>query len=450
MKHDIRGAFFVMFIAAFLMAVGCTPKGGGSVEKQLLEQIQKAGNEYKAGDFSEAKLSYLKALEQSKNDSQSLYGLGNIALFENRAEEAVDYYNKLIEAAPWYAKIWPLNVEPYYRLGQAYYRKDDFANAAKAFNKAAGPMQAGPFEALKGLKEIEKQLALFNGIKPYEIEGQQKTSIKFVVTDPLPVVMVSINGAKPEEFFLDTGAAEIVLDKKYAAEIGAKITGSMSSQYAGNKKSDTGLGMINTMVIGGITVKNLPVHTLDMTDIPSVLNGRPVKGAIGTRFLMHFLSTIDYKNGALILDSRVPGKKAEESRGIPFWLVDMHFILARGTVNGFGPFLLFVDTGLAGAGFTANENLLEKYGMKPDWSKAKYGAGGAGKVKGTELVVDKLTLGTGAMEIVETKVAGGAIEGGTPVVGDQLGFHVGGLISHQFFRKHALTLNFSDMKMLVE
>jgi hypothetical protein len=188
-----------------------------------------------------------------------------------------------------------------------------------------------------------------------------------------------------------------------------------------------------------------------------IFDGLPIEGIIGTRLLMHFLATIDYEGGALVLrrptGANLRGFEArareDNARVIPFWLIDMHVILARGTVNCREPTLLFVDTGLAGSGFTAAEADLKAYGIVPDWTKTVESVGGGGTCRSTEIVVDRLTLGSGAFEIVERDVRGAAIERSVPYLRNQLGFRVGGLISHSFFRNSTLTVDFSGMRLFV-
>jgi hypothetical protein len=128
----------------------------------------------------------------------------------------------------------------------------------------------------------------------------------------------------------------------------------------------------------------------------------------------------------------------------------MHYILAEGTFNDQPPTLFFVDTGLAGKGFTAPEVDLQKAGIAVDWNKAQSGAGGGGDVRMVDITIDRLTLGTGANQVSATQVPGRVLEGGVAVLGDQLGFRVGGLISHQFFRPYALTLDFIGMRLFVQ
>ena len=79
---------------------------------------------------------------------------------------------------------------------------------------------------------------------------------------------------------------------------------------------------------------------------------------IGTTLLYHFLSTIDYPNGQLILRRNTDESRkrleaeARASGGIadPFYLAGDHYMLAQGTVNKSSPMLLFVDSGLGGRG----------------------------------------------------------------------------------------------------
>ena len=103
-----------------------------------------------------------------------------------------------------------------------------------------------------------------------------------------------------------------------------------------------------------------------------------------------------------------------------------------------------------GAGFTAPETLLQEAGISVDWTQAEEGIGGGGVFQSVDIVIDRLTLGTGDNEIVMNQVAGPAHEHPPSILGDTLGFYIGGLISHQFFRQHALTLDFTGMRLILQ
>jgi hypothetical protein len=189
-----------------------------------------------------------------------------------------------------------------------------------------------------------------------------------------------------------------------------------------------------------------------------ILNHPNVRGFICTRLLMHFLSTIDYSNESLIFRRKTLANlqkleteaEAQGVKEIPFWLIQTHYMVAWGTANGKGPMLFFVDTGLGGKGFTAPEPILQEAGITLDWTKAQEGIGGFGKDEVLDIVIDQLTLGTESDKVVERKVPGVVTKKPPSILGHQLGFQIGGLISHQFFRNYALTFDFVGMRLFLE
>lgn len=427
--------------------------GGENMAPDLKAQLAAADAAYRAGKFDEAQAAYRQAQTRAPENATALERLGSLALWQNQPAEAARYFEAAQQATPWYENFWPLNTQLKYRQAMTAYRQDRFAQAAQYFRAAAGPVAVGPFKELQALGQ---HAALFAETVPYRLEGPEQSRISFVATDPLPVVPVSVDGGQPMDFIIDTGGAEVILDRALAQTLGVESVGALAGAYAGQKKGETGLGKIDTLQLGEFTVREVPIHILDLSSLAD-FNGHQIKGVIGTRLLMHFLATIDYANGALILRRATPENlQALETQAapgvkvIPFWLVDTHYILAEGTFNDQPPALFFVDTGLAGKGFTASEADLQKAGIAVDWSKAQSGPGGGGAVRTVDITLDRLTLGTGTNRISAAQVPGTVIEGGVPILGDQLGFHVGGLISHQFFRPYALTLDFTGMRLFVQ
>jgi hypothetical protein len=210
------------------------------------------------------------------------------------------------------------------------------------------------------------------------------------------------------------------------------------------------VGKVDTMQIGNLEIRNVPVHLLDTKVFEPVFDGLTVKGVIGTRFLMHFLTTIDYPNACLILRPKTAQMIVQGARLIPFWLIQTHYMVACGTVNGKGPMLFFVDTGLAGSGFTATDSTLRDAGIAVDWSKAEKSVGGFGESEAVNFSVDELTLGTGDNQVVRHNIPGVALKKPLEVLGNRLGFWIGGAISHQFFRDFALTLDFVEMRLILQ
>ena len=89
------------------------------------------------------------------------------------------------------------------------------------------------------------QLESFKGQTPYDIQGDgQTTRLKFLKTDPLPLVSVRVNGGEEVTFFIDTGASEVLLDKDFARELGIPKFGSVQGTFSGGRRADVQSGRI--------------------------------------------------------------------------------------------------------------------------------------------------------------------------------------------------------------
>jgi Aspartyl protease len=403
---------------------------------------------YRQGKFDEAKAAYLRLAERDPANAATLQQLGTIALWENRREQAQHLFEEASRHRGWLGRRWPFSAELNYRLGLTHYRQDRFATAASYFRAAAGPLAIGPFQELHGLAA---QTALFGTETPYEIEGPARTRIPFLATDPLPVIELRVNGVGPLTFFIDTGGAELILDTTVARRVGALLCGSIRGDYAGQKTVLTGLGSVDSATLGDIVMRHVPIQVLDIAAM-SKLFSTQIHGILGACVLQHFLSTIDYVTGALLLrrDTAAVEMGLDARAVTPFWLLEKHCMLTWGTLNHLPPMLFFVDTGLAAAGFTASEAVLRAAGISVDWSRASTGPGGAGEVRAVEFQADRVALGLGPDAVVETGVRGIAIEGGVSILNGTLGVQVGGVISHQFFRKRSLTLDFKAMRLVLQ
>ena len=109
-------------------------------------------------------------------------------------------------------------------LAEAYYRRDDFEKAVAALNGVdvgTNRLVAAQYPTLNVAK-----LQSFKGQTPYELHGDgQITRLKFLRTDPLPLITVRVNGGDEVTFFIDTGGSEVALDTDFAKELGVPLFG---------------------------------------------------------------------------------------------------------------------------------------------------------------------------------------------------------------------------------
>jgi len=397
-------------------------------------ELETADNLFKAGKFAEAEKLYVKVLAVESANFQAALRLGSISLLANRLADAQKWLAKAME-------LKPDEQAPKSLMAEVFYRQDEFRRAAPLFRAI-------------GQEAVAKKLESFKGITPYQIKGKAKlTHLKFIMTDPLPVVQVRVNEGEPVNFFIDTGGAEVIIDTEFAKELNIAQFGSMTGSFAGGKKAAFQHGRVDFLTLGDFTVKNVPVNVMDVRRFSQpVFGGKRVDGIIGTVLLYHFIPTLDYPQGELVLRRKTKENmdlveeeaKAKRAIKIPFWMAGDHYMVAWGAVNKSQPLLFFVDTGLAGGGFTCPESTLKEASIDLQESLAAEGIGGGGKVKVVPFVVEELKLGDAKEHNVR-----GLYTGPFPLE-NAFRFRIGGLISHGFFRHYALTLDFVGMRFFLE
>jgi tetratricopeptide (TPR) repeat protein len=406
----------------------------GSKIQNDLSQLGSADSLFKAGMFAEAEKVYNNVLVKNPRNFHSALRLGYVALLANRLEDAQKWLTEAME-------LKHEESAPRALMAEVFYRRDEFQRAA-------------PLARAIGREEMAKKLESFTDVLPYQIKGKTKiTHLNFVMTDPLPVVQVRVNGSEPVNFFIDTGGAEMIIDTEFAKEVGAVQFGSEMGKFAGGQQAGYQHGRVDSLTMGDFNIKNVPVHVMDVRRFSRpVFGGKRVDGIVGTVLLYHFLASLDYPKGELILRRKTKEslqhfeQDAEAQRCIvvPFWMAGDHYMVAWGTVNKSQRMLFFVDTGLAGGGFTCPESTLKEGGILLQESLTGEGIGGGGRVKAVPFVVDELTL-----ENAKEHGAHGVYIGAFPLE-NAFGFRIGGLISHGFFRHYSLSLDFAGMRYFLK
>ena len=357
------------------------------------------------GRFDEATKIYEDAAKADPASSPVLARLARARLYQGRESEALDLARKALELAP--------------------------GNPIAMATQGAALMRLRNF-----------------GADFYQIENPGSTgSAAFVITDPLPVVHVTIGG-REATFLIDTGGPDIMIRRPLAEALGLPISEGGVGVFAGGRQARVDRTVVPEMEIGGIRIRNVPAGinpSADGLNLPGV----KLDGVIGTGLLMHFLSTIDYCDGKLTLAPRNASAAFEArvaksgANVVPFWLVADHFMFARGKMNQLDG-LFYIDTGLAGGGLVASRATLDAAGVTIDESKTMTGQGGGGAVQFVPFRASA-TLGN----LTRNDLPGVYMPGG----GDPLAalpFRSTGIISHSFFRQSRLTFDFEPMKLVTE
>ncbi len=384
---------------------------------------------YFEGKFVQAEKAYRQLVAKHADKQKYLLRLAEIALLQNKLKTVKQLCD---QAKP----VKQADIKKRNRIhAEMYYRLNQFDQASAYFAKLGRHAKAKKLASFKRQK-----------LTPYSIDQQQPetTTIKFERTDPLPVVAIRVNGGKKIFAIIDTGGSELIISPEIAKSAKATTFGSEQSMFAGGKKMAVVQGRIDSLTMGELTVKHVPVHILPTRRFAAAAGGMKIDAVIGTVLLKQFRFTIDYPGQSLILTRPSAKRKtANDQIDIPFYLGSDHLVLTWGSVNKSKSMLFFVDTGLAGQAFTCPKSTLDQAGIKPAGPKFQ-GMGGGGKIDIQLFTVDSLKLGSAE----KNKLTG--LFGPFPEsLEKSMGFRIGGLISHAFFRDYSVTFDFQAMKMML-
>ena len=404
--------------------------------------IESADRLFQSGEFAQAGEQYARIAADHPDDYSGILQLGRIALLSNRLGDAENWLKKAIGLRGGEA-------DPKIMLAEVYYRRDDFEKAAASLDGidvSTNPLIVSQYPTLNVAK-----LRSFKGQTPYQVLSDgQMTRLKFLRTDPLPLISVRVNGGAEVTFFIDTGGSEVALDTEFARELGVPQFGAVQGTFSGGQHAEVQQGRIESLTVGDWTVRNLPAAMLPLRQLSESLGAKRIDGIIGTTLFYHFLATIDYPKGELVLRRKDAASleqfvaSAGKSIAVPFWIASDHFMVGWGRVETLPPTLLFVDTGLAGAGVKLADSVIKQAGIKLEEDKASSGAGGGGTLRIVPYVVHRLSFG----QLQEDNVPG-LYDGPFPWE-NIFGFHLAGMVGHDFFKPRAVTFDFQNMKIFLQ
>jgi hypothetical protein len=426
-------------LALLVMIAPCPCLGQAAEQKP--SAIDSADRLFQSGEFAQAGEQYARIAAAAPDDYPAILQLGRIALLSNHLDEAKSWLERAIA-------LRPGDTDPKVMLAEVYYRRDDFEKAAASLNGVdvgANRLIVSQYPTLNVAK-----LRSFQGQTPYAMHGDgQSTRLKLLRTDPLPLVSVRVNGSDEVTFFIDTGGSEVALDTEFARELGVPQFGAVQGTFSGGQHAEVQQGRIESLTLGGWTVRNLPAVMLPLRQLSAGLGAKRIDGVIGTALFYHFLATLDIPHGELVLRRKNAASLQQltaslgQSVAVPFWMASDHFMVAWGRVEALPPALLFVDTGLAGAGVKLAESVIKQAGIKLEQDKAYAGAGGGGTLKIVPYVVRHLSFG----QLDEENVPG-LYDGPFPWE-NLFGFHLAGMVGHDFFKPYAVTFDFENMKIIL-
>jgi hypothetical protein len=155
------------------------------------------------------------------------------------------------------------------------------------------------------------------------------------------LVHVSINGAPPVEFILDTGASLSLLDESYAYSLGLRAEGKSGVNGIASS-SEVRFARVKSIALAGpdsatAALRDFRVVLIDIAEGGKMMLWKKPMGILGADFLSRFVVEIDYDNQMVKLYDPAKFQYAGEGAPIPFELdgncpiVDM---IVDGTCEG--------------------------------------------------------------------------------------------------------------------
>ncbi len=386
------------------------------------------------GDAAEAKEILAPMLAGETPDPQAIFLSAQIEYLMGQYTQAESLYNTLRNEYPAY------KAEAESGLTYVYYQTNEYQKVQNLSGDSTTEANIGALMQAFGSRE------------PYQISwsGEEKTTIPFVVTDPLPVVQLEANG-QLMNFMIDTGAGETYLDEAAAEALGVHSVATDVGEYAGGVSVETQYGILNSLKLNGVTLESIPVNIADISGQFSADYDFEISGIIGTGVFSQFLTTMDYINGALILQPK--GQHAQTETAVSeltFLKATTHFMLCKASING-KEMMLFPDSGLAAdASLVLPMGTLDYAGISiPElFNAAEEGA--TGGLGGADFSVGYVTADTYEMGDLPTVYDMRGMYGVFPEVyyfHEEIGLFVDGIISHNYLKDYIWTIDFDTMTM---
>ncbi|MEU6120466.1 tetratricopeptide repeat protein [Streptomyces sp. NPDC047123] len=275
---------------------------------------------FRAGEFDQAARAYEGILRGDPENVHAARRRGQVALLSNDFRDAEKYLRTAVRLAP-------ADTDAHYLLGDCYLRQDKFALSVPHWRAAGEEGYAQWFAAVRG--------------EAYQVHGDL-ARLDFLRTDPTPLVEASVNGGPTKRFTFYTGATNLSLTAKLAAEAGLRPVARQKIEFEGGFVW-ANYGVLDSVELGGIELRKVPVGW-STTESGADADGGgddDGDGMIGTWVFTHLLTTFDYAGRQLVLRRRTPGAarkvRADAARAgadrLPLWLADQ-YLHTKGRVAG--------------------------------------------------------------------------------------------------------------------
>ncbi|MDX6444992.1 MAG: hypothetical protein QOH71_2066 [Blastocatellia bacterium] len=292
-----------------------------------------------SGDFKLSIEEFRTALALDENEAMAIAGLAMVDYYENRTGRCIAGLRRAAEID---------NNEPDYvfNLGQAAARSERYKEAADAYERflvIAPRTDAERRARIRGLIDFLRYLGQQSSL--YDLDGADQTVVEFEAPDYRPILKLRVNGSKEiMRFVLDTGSGMSVVSEDTARKLGIKSVarGGLARAVGGGGRFEIVYGYLNSIDIGEIQLRNVPVYIRHFFD-----ERNPVDGYLGIAALSRLLTTVDYGSRRMTLvRQRNYASTASQGKPVNAEAVELQpgiNVPVRTTASGFLSGEIFID-----------------------------------------------------------------------------------------------------------
>jgi tetratricopeptide (TPR) repeat protein len=380
-----------------------------------------------SGLFEQAENKYKDALAATPDLARGLHGLARSLAARGQLEQAMVKAQAAL-------RLSPRDLEIHHTVGSIYERTHKYEEAAAAYTNYVNllPNKDTSYKANWSRAEI-RFLRSFGERVPFEAEpgtDDKIFSVPFKLVNDKVVVRARVNGAREQDFVVDTGSEQTVITRPTAQRLGVlPITQALSAGVGDVGLRGLQLARIDSLEIGDLKLRNIPCliknPPLTLRDLPTRETESLSPLALG------YSMTIDYKTKQITFGKHLPVEPSDFE--LPLRLYRLATV--QGTIDGSRHATFIIDTGGEVISISqASANALGKREVGRKIQLRVYGSSGwdteAFLLPGVNLAFDAIQYRNFSVIVLNLD---------TPSA--LLGFQVGGIVGHRFLSNYRVGID---------
>lgn len=296
--------------------------------------------------LAEARTVFERARAMDPSDAAAGAGLGKLALFEDRLDEA----ERLLA---------PLGT------GDDQVAADLFATRVRR-GEWAGAAELAPRAGQAGRVALLEALAV-EGAYTQAAAPAGTIELPWVRAHPVPLVRAKLNG-QSVLLAISTGVGDLLLDAPTARRCRVRTFPAEAPTYWSGTRVAGRMALVQTLELGGLRLQHVPAAAISLRKYSLNVNpqSETIGGVIGFGLLRRFTPTLDWKRQRLELAPAGAAPAAgAEARRVPIRIWGESHVTVEGTIGGGRSMAMFVDTGIPEAAVGAPREVFEELGIKP-------------------------------------------------------------------------------------